>query len=66
MQTEGGMATQVKCSKENSHISKRRRNDHPDEVLDLLDEICPLVGATIGGTATQVKCSKENTQPLEE
>ncbi len=43
---EGGMATQLKCSKENTHISSRRRNAHPDEVLDLLDEIRPLLCAT--------------------
>ncbi len=35
--TAGGVTMQVKCSKEESHMSNHRRNDHTGQVLDLLN-----------------------------
>ncbi len=54
------MATQVRCSKENSHVP-HCRNDHQSKLLDILEIICSLLGVTAGGVTMQVKCSKEES-----
>ena len=46
--TAGGVTMPVKCSKEESHISNHRRNDHTSEVHDLLNDttrnkVCGIV-----------------------
>ena len=48
----------VKSSKEESHISNHRRNDHTGEVLDLLNDTTSPI---FGGMDAWVKSSRQNS-----